>query len=109
MGSDRPGRFLVERMDVFTKVLLPGGMKRKKLTKSEKAMYQAPHPTPESRVPVHVLPGEIGRLRAADRGRAGAPPACLVAGADRVGRPRSGLPRIAEASLGTHFSQSPNR
>jgi haloalkane dehalogenase len=22
-------------------------------------MYQGPHPTPESRVPVHVLPGEI--------------------------------------------------
>jgi haloalkane dehalogenase len=59
MGSDRPGRFLVERMDVFTKVLLPGGIKRKKLTKSEKAMYHGPHPTPESRVPVHVLPGEI--------------------------------------------------
>jgi len=59
MGSDMPGRFLVERMDVFTKVLLPGGIKRKKLTKSEKAMYQGPHPTPESRVPVHVLPGEI--------------------------------------------------
>jgi haloalkane dehalogenase len=45
MGSDRPGRFLVERMDVFTKVLLPGGIKRKKLTKSEKAMYQRPHHT----------------------------------------------------------------
>jgi haloalkane dehalogenase len=59
MGSDMPGRFLVERMDVFTKVFLPGGIKRNKLTKGEKAMCQGPHPTPESRVPVHVLPREI--------------------------------------------------
>lgn len=59
MGSDMPGRFLVERVDVFTKVFLPGGIKRKKLTKGEKAMCHGPHPTPESRVPVHVLPREI--------------------------------------------------
>jgi haloalkane dehalogenase len=59
MGSDVPGGFLVKRLDVFTKVALPGGMKRTKLSKAEKAMYQGPHPTPESRIPVHVMPREI--------------------------------------------------
>ena len=36
MASDVPSRFLVERMDVFTKVFLPGGIKPKKLTKGDR-------------------------------------------------------------------------
>ena len=57
MGSDMPGRFLVERMDVFTKVLLPGGIKRKKLTKSEKAMYQGRTPRRSRGFPCTSCPG----------------------------------------------------
>ena len=59
LGSRFPGGFLVERLDLFTKVFVPGGVKRRKLSKAEKAMYKAPHPTPASRVPVHVMPREI--------------------------------------------------
>jgi haloalkane dehalogenase len=40
-------------------VFVPGGVKRRKLSAAEKAMYKAPHPTPASRVPVHVMPREI--------------------------------------------------
>jgi haloalkane dehalogenase len=73
-------------VDVFTKVFLPGGIKRNKLTKGEKAMRQGPHPTPESRVPVHVLPGEIlsayELLTEVEQGLA---PLTLPASADRVG------------------------
>src|SRR6266487_1893358 len=59
LGSSVPGGFLVERLDLFTRVFVPGGIKRKKLTKAEKDMYQRPHPTAASRVPVHVMPREI--------------------------------------------------
>ena len=59
MGSTFPGGVLVKRLDLFTRVFVPGGIKRKKLSKAEKAMYRGPHPTPRSRIPVHVLPREI--------------------------------------------------
>jgi haloalkane dehalogenase len=59
MGSEFPGGLLVKRLDLFTNVFVPGGIKRKKLSKAEKAMYKGPHPTPQSRVPIHVLPREI--------------------------------------------------
>jgi haloalkane dehalogenase len=59
LGSSFPGGFLVERLDVFTRVFVPGGIKRKKLSKAEMEMYRRPHPTPASRVPVHVMPREI--------------------------------------------------
>lgn len=59
LGSDFPGGLLVKRADVFTEVFMKGGIKRKKLTHAERAMYKAPHPTPESRVPVHIMPREI--------------------------------------------------
>jgi haloalkane dehalogenase len=59
MGSDIPGGFLVKRLDLFTNVFVPGGIKRKKLSKAEKQMYKRPHPTSASRVPVHVMPREI--------------------------------------------------
>jgi haloalkane dehalogenase len=59
MGSDFPGGLLVKRLDLFTNVFVPGGIKRKKLSRAEKQMYKRPHPTPESRIPVHVMPREI--------------------------------------------------
>jgi haloalkane dehalogenase len=59
MGSDFPGGLLVKRLDLFTNVFVPGGIKRKKLSAAEKQMYKRPHPTPESRIPVHVMPREI--------------------------------------------------
>ena len=59
MGSAFPGGLLVRRLDLFTRVFVPGGVERRKLSRAEKAMYRRPHPTPRSRVPVHVLPREI--------------------------------------------------
>ncbi len=59
MGSAFPGGFLIKRLDLFTNVFVPGGIKRKKLSAAEKVMYKRPHPTPQSRVPVHVMPREI--------------------------------------------------
>jgi haloalkane dehalogenase len=59
MGSTFPGGLLVKRLDLFTNVLVPGGIKRRKLTWAEKDMYKAPHPTARSRIPVHVMPREI--------------------------------------------------
>jgi len=59
LGSAGPGGLLVKRADIFTNVFMRGGIKRKKLTLDERFMYQRPHPTPESRVPVHVMPREI--------------------------------------------------
>jgi len=44
---------------VFVNVFMRGGIKRKKLTAAEREMYKRPHPTPESRVPGHVMPREI--------------------------------------------------
>jgi haloalkane dehalogenase len=49
----------VKRADIFTNVFMRGGIKRKKLTVDEQFMYKRPHPTTESRVPVHVMPREI--------------------------------------------------
>lgn len=64
LGSSALGGLLVRRADVFTDVFMRGGIRRKKLTLDERFMYKRPHPTPESRVPVHVMPREI--LAAAD-------------------------------------------
>jgi haloalkane dehalogenase len=59
LGSAVLGGLLVKQADIFTNVFMRGGIKRKKLTLDERFMYQRPHPTPESRVPVHVMPREI--------------------------------------------------
>jgi hypothetical protein len=34
MGSAFPGGLLVKRLDLFTRVFVPGGVKRKKLSKT---------------------------------------------------------------------------
>lgn len=59
LGSARVGGALVKRADVFTKVFMRGGVQRRKLSIDEQFMYRRPHPTPESREPVHVMPREI--------------------------------------------------
>lgn len=59
LGSPGLGGALVKRADIFTSVFMRGGMKRKRLTVDEQFMYSRPHPTPESREPVHVMPREI--------------------------------------------------
>jgi haloalkane dehalogenase len=59
LGSATVGGLLVKRADIFTNLFMRGGIKRKKLTVDEWFMYKRPHPTPESRVPVHVMPREI--------------------------------------------------
>ncbi len=59
MGSDVLGGFLVRRLDMFVNVFMRMNVKRKKLTSAEMGMYKRPHPTPESRVPVHVLPRQL--------------------------------------------------
>ncbi len=59
LGSAAVGGVLVRRADVFVNVFMRGGIKRKKLSTAEREMYKRPHPTPQSRVPVHVMPREI--------------------------------------------------
>jgi haloalkane dehalogenase len=59
LGSAVFGGALVKRAEIFTNVFMRGGIKRKKLTVDERFMYRRPHPTPESREPVHVMPREI--------------------------------------------------
>jgi len=59
LGSAGLGGAMVKRADIFTNVFMRTGIKRKKLTVDERFMYQRPHPTPESRIPVHVMPREI--------------------------------------------------
>src|SRR3990170_2326984 len=59
LGSAGPGGLLVKQADIFTNVFMCGGIRRKKLTLDERFMYKRPHPTPKSRVPVHVMPREI--------------------------------------------------
>ena len=59
LGSRGLGGLLVKRADIFVTLFMRGGIKRKKLTPAEWAMYKQPHPTPDSREPVHVMPREI--------------------------------------------------
>jgi haloalkane dehalogenase len=64
LGSNVAGGLLVKRADIFVNLFMRGGIRRKKLSPAERAMYKGPHPTPQSRVPVHVLPREILGARA---------------------------------------------
>lgn len=59
LGSGGVGGVLVRRADIFTNVFMRGGIKRRSLSPDEWFMYKRPHPTPASRVPVHVMPREI--------------------------------------------------
>lgn len=51
------GHVLVRRLDFFTRGI--PRMVQRELSDAERAMYQGPHPTAESREPVHVFPREI--------------------------------------------------
>jgi haloalkane dehalogenase len=59
MGSAGPSGLLVRRADVFVNVFMKRGIRRRTLTPAERRMYRRPHPTPRSRVPVHVMPRKI--------------------------------------------------
>lgn len=59
MGSRWLGGLLVRRADVFVNSFMKRGIARRQLIPAEWQMYRRPHPTPRSRVPVHVMPREI--------------------------------------------------
>jgi hypothetical protein len=39
------GDLLVKRADIFVNLFMRGGIRRKKLSPAERAMYKRPHPT----------------------------------------------------------------
>src|SRR3954468_1431239 len=53
------GGFFILRRNAFVERILPGGVKRAKLSEEVMDAYRGPFPTPESRRPVHVFPREI--------------------------------------------------
>jgi haloalkane dehalogenase len=53
------GRRLILRRNLFVERILPGGTRERKLPERVMAQYRGPFPTPESRVPVAVLPRQI--------------------------------------------------
>jgi len=53
------GGFFILRRNAFVERILPGGVKRAKLSDEVMEAYRGPFPTPESRRPVHVFPREI--------------------------------------------------
>ena len=53
------GAYLIKRRNVFVEKILPGGVRRKKLSDEVMNAYRGPFPTAESRRPVHVFPREI--------------------------------------------------
>jgi haloalkane dehalogenase len=57
------GGVLIKRRNAFVERILPGGVRLRTLSDEVMDAYRGPFPTPESRVPVHVLPREILRSR----------------------------------------------
>jgi haloalkane dehalogenase len=57
------GGYLILKRNFFVEKILPGNVKRKKLSAEVIDAYRGPFPTPESRRPLHVFPGEILRSR----------------------------------------------
>ncbi len=53
------GRYLIEHRNVFVEKILPGNVRRRRLSDDEMNAYRGPFPTPASRRPVAVLPREI--------------------------------------------------
>ena len=53
------GRYLISRHNVFVDRIIPGGVRRKKLSTEEMDAYRGPFRTPESRRPMYVFPREI--------------------------------------------------
>lgn len=57
------GHLFVRRLNLFSKVLIPAGLKQRNLTDREHAMYLRPHPTPGAREPLHVMAREVRGAR----------------------------------------------
>lgn len=53
------GGLTSQRLNLFVRVMIPMGIRRRSLTKAEMTMYAGPFPTVESRRPVRVFPREI--------------------------------------------------
>jgi haloalkane dehalogenase len=53
------GGFLIHRFNVFVNLLIPAGVKRRKLTPEIMAAYRGPFSRPGLREPTHVFPREI--------------------------------------------------
>lgn len=53
------GRFFILRYNAFVNLLLPAGVRRRKLAPDVMAAYRAPFPTRASRLPTAVFPREI--------------------------------------------------
>ena len=60
MGG-RIGGYLILRRNFFVERIIPGGVKRKKLSAEVMDAYRGPFPDPGSRTPLHVFPREILR------------------------------------------------
>jgi haloalkane dehalogenase len=58
-----PGRFAVEQLNLFTRLAVRGGVRRKPLTPAERRHYEAPFPTPASRRPTWVLARAVAGSR----------------------------------------------
>jgi haloalkane dehalogenase len=52
------GRFLILRFNAFVNMLVPSGVSRR-LSPAEMRAYRGPFPTPASRLPTWIFPGEI--------------------------------------------------
>jgi haloalkane dehalogenase len=55
----RIGGYLILKRNFFVEKIVPGNVKRKRLSAEVMDAYRGPFPTPESRRPVHVFPREI--------------------------------------------------
>lgn len=53
------GGFLIDRLNVFVNVFIPGGTRRRKPSRQVMDAYRGPFATRESRRPIHVFPREI--------------------------------------------------
>lgn len=63
MGGSRLGDLTSRRLNLFVHRLIPLAMERRTLTTAERAMYEGPFPTRESRTPVQVFPRELVAAR----------------------------------------------
>src|SRR6185437_2800402 len=53
------GRHFILQNNLFVERILPGGVRRRKLSPTVMDAYRGPFPTPESRQPTYVFPREI--------------------------------------------------
>jgi haloalkane dehalogenase len=53
------GRRLIQQRNLFVETILPGGVRRRRLTDAVMDAYRGPFPTPASRRPIAVFPREI--------------------------------------------------